>query len=228
MIPYIRKALTVWSPWAELLAAGVKPVENRTRWPHKDVLGGHLLIHAAKVPADPRDLRVAWRRAPGIEPLGANPQTLLALVRLVGIAEWGGYARSPRERREALVWPPADHELHSWALLALARAAPGRKTWFSPRQQYGWLVDQVLTLPGVKVGGQQGLWVPSLEVLRQVRHQVAALRADGERCGRCRNPLSARMRCLWCSEEVCVDECGPALRRAPENACCERCKAKRG
>jgi hypothetical protein len=40
------KALTVRQPWASLIAAGIKPVENRT-WPVPRGFTGPLMIHAA-------------------------------------------------------------------------------------------------------------------------------------------------------------------------------------
>jgi hypothetical protein len=47
------KAITVKQPWAFLICAGVKPIENRT-W--KTNLRGRILIHAAK--KSEKDLRV--------------------------------------------------------------------------------------------------------------------------------------------------------------------------
>jgi hypothetical protein len=44
------KAITIKNPWAHLIAAGIKDVENRT-WPTK--FRGPVLIHAAKVDALP-------------------------------------------------------------------------------------------------------------------------------------------------------------------------------
>lgn len=67
------------------------------------------------------------------------------------------------------------------------------------------------------------VWPPWAELIASGLKPVANARGDVDRCGRCHNPLSVRMRCTR-SEEVCVDECGPGLLRAPENAMCERCK----
>lgn len=49
------KALTVWQPWAWLIAEGVKDVENRT-WAAR--YRGPLLIHAGKRKTD-RELKIA-------------------------------------------------------------------------------------------------------------------------------------------------------------------------
>lgn len=47
------KALTLWQPWASLVALGVKTIETRS-WATR--YRGELAIHAAKRPADPADM----------------------------------------------------------------------------------------------------------------------------------------------------------------------------
>lgn len=47
------KALTIKQPWADLIIAGVKDIENRT-W--KTSYRGRILIHASKVPCSRGDL----------------------------------------------------------------------------------------------------------------------------------------------------------------------------
>jgi hypothetical protein len=53
------KALTVRQPWAELIASGAKPVENRTRPFHHR---GPLAIHAGRQ-SDPCAVRLPFVRA---------------------------------------------------------------------------------------------------------------------------------------------------------------------
>lgn len=45
------KAITIWQPWASLLIAGIKPVENRT-WKPSLNIGDRVAIHAGKDQAD--------------------------------------------------------------------------------------------------------------------------------------------------------------------------------
>ncbi len=61
----IRKALTVWQPWAWLIVEGFKPIENRP-WPTS--YRGPFFIHAGKRP-DPQDadIRREVKREFGIE-----------------------------------------------------------------------------------------------------------------------------------------------------------------
>lgn len=47
------KALTIKQPWADLIIAGIKDIENRT-W--KTTSRGRILIHASKMPCSRSDL----------------------------------------------------------------------------------------------------------------------------------------------------------------------------
>lgn len=44
------KAISLWQPWASLIAAGVKPFETRHWPPPASVIGAPIAIHAAKRP----------------------------------------------------------------------------------------------------------------------------------------------------------------------------------
>jgi len=43
------KALTLWQPWAHIVAVGIKKVENRRWRPPRHAIGQRLAIHAGKV-----------------------------------------------------------------------------------------------------------------------------------------------------------------------------------
>jgi hypothetical protein len=52
------RALTVWQPWASLIALGVKPYEFR-RWPApRAYVGQRIAVHAGARPVKPREVRV--------------------------------------------------------------------------------------------------------------------------------------------------------------------------
>jgi hypothetical protein len=42
------KAISLWQPWATLIACGAKPFETRSWAPPRDLIGQHIAIHAAK------------------------------------------------------------------------------------------------------------------------------------------------------------------------------------
>lgn len=46
------KALTLWQPWASLIAIGVKTIETRSWAAPKSLIGQRIAIHAAKRPSD--------------------------------------------------------------------------------------------------------------------------------------------------------------------------------
>ena len=76
-------AITLWQPWASLLAHGIKPHETRS-WPAPPALvGERVAIHAAARPVRPRDLPALLER----ECYGSNlPPYNLPLGCLLGTA----------------------------------------------------------------------------------------------------------------------------------------------
>lgn len=44
------KAISLWQPWASLIAIGAKPFETRSWAPPKALIGQRIAIHAAKKP----------------------------------------------------------------------------------------------------------------------------------------------------------------------------------
>ncbi|WP_200243081.1 ASCH domain-containing protein [Thiohalocapsa halophila] len=159
-------ALTLWQPWAALIAIGAKPFETRS-WPTH--YRGPLAIHAG---IDRRGL--AWcRGAPGIEAaLGAAGLTLdtLPLGGIVAVAEL------------IQCWPTED-------IVADDLADPfgdygdGR---------FGWHLARVRPLrEPIPCAGRQRLWTPPAAVQAQLRALLASpkpavvptgARRQAERC----------------------------------------------
>src|SRR5262245_34476504 len=46
----VMKAISLWQPWASLIAIGTKTMETRDWAPPREYLGGRIAIHAAKRP----------------------------------------------------------------------------------------------------------------------------------------------------------------------------------
>lgn len=64
-------ALTLWQPWASLIAIGVKRYETRS-WPAPErLIGQRIAIHAAKRPVAPDNREWARRYGAADLPLGA-------------------------------------------------------------------------------------------------------------------------------------------------------------
>ena len=138
------KAITLWQPWATLVACGVKSIETRS-WatPHR----GPLLIHAAKRWDDGLALALAGVnhvfRGEGLPTLPRE----LPLGCVVAIARLVDCVRCEADSDFA----PLEHEFGD--------LAPGRYAWR--------LTDVVRVDPPVSWRGMQGLWdvPPDLEVL---------------------------------------------------------------
>lgn len=102
------KAITVRQPWAQAIAAGLKPVENRSRgFPR--VYRGPLLIHAAMAwsvrgRTDPR-IREHWHV---LEPSGFPVGAIVATARLVDVHPDDGCCRPWGESE----YVGADRQLH--------------------------------------------------------------------------------------------------------------------
>jgi len=80
----IIKAITLWQPWAELIAKGFKKYETRGWYtPHR----GKLAIHAAKRPAEKerRYIDSLMQKYPATIELFVNPLPLGAVVCVVDL-----------------------------------------------------------------------------------------------------------------------------------------------
>ena len=124
------KAITLWQPWASMVAAGEKTVETRCwQTPYR----GRLAIHAAKyvVPNLPQDLRdraeFVLRQRLDEFPRGA----VVAIVNLYEVVRTEDYNPSAFRR----VW---------------GDFAPGR---------WAWKFTHIVAIdPPIPARGQQGMW----------------------------------------------------------------------
>jgi hypothetical protein len=128
------KALSIHQPWASLIVAGTKRVENRSWWtPHR----GPLLIHASRTTVD---LPVGCpARAPDHCPTGC-------LLGVAILADVVGF-----DPESETVSPDAADR---WPWL------PGDRLAFGP---WCWILQHAHDLPEpVSMKGRQGLWRPDL------------------------------------------------------------------
>jgi hypothetical protein len=164
------KALTLWQPWASLVALGVKTIETRS-W--STSYRGPLAIHAAKT-----DLHLNVKRCDGADhgralaaavkangfarlPLGAIVATckLVDVVPFVHVSETrGGRPGFPavtvahlRDGR----WTAVVHDGTGWTAAVDEQALYGD---FTPGR-FAWLLSDVQALDEpVPATGHQGLW----------------------------------------------------------------------
>lgn len=143
-----RLALTVWQPYATLLVAGVKDVENRGRAIPSTRIGTRLWIHAGKRIVPEEDDRFAWgildAMGWGIEEIQSDAGRLLGSVIPTGSHDGDSCLGRTGETftRGGVVLPAS-----GWC-----------SPWADP-DAYHWQVSDAVALDDPpEIRGQQGLW----------------------------------------------------------------------
>jgi hypothetical protein len=135
------KALTVWQPWASLIAWPLKPVENRT-WEAPWVLGKRIAIHAGNKFDEDAALH-----------LSVMPAPVPAVVSLA------------RKIKGAIVCTAVVDRFIG--RIAVEHAAETDVfVWFSG--PVGWVLRDVQKFEPVPARGAQGLWELPADVLARI------------------------------------------------------------
>lgn len=139
------KAITLWQPWASLVAGGVKTVETRS-W--RTSYRGPLAIHAAKRTAASDDMkRLGVGDPDGMMPYGQ----VVAVAVLVGCVPTSAILWVTAAELEGADWATGnDRAAIGWRQRAYGDFGPGR---------WAWLLAEVsrLAVP-VAAAGRQQLW----------------------------------------------------------------------
>lgn len=170
-MPEQYRALTLWQPWASLIAVGAKRVETRS-W--ETSYRGPLMIHAA---ARSCEEWLCWEDnaanaasealmplAFGIEPSDLPLAAVLAVAHLIAILPTGDVLNA------------ADYDLR------IVRQAVAPKLWIpSPERAFGdyregrfaWVLADVRRLrEPVPYAGHQGLWTPPPDLVERVEEDL--------------------------------------------------------
>lgn len=161
------KGLTIWQPWATLVATQHKRIETRgwsTRYQ------GPIAIHAAKKNTkDLRELEITWPFGDCLaDALASGPLPrgkIVAVGRLVGCAPAASLIRmiAPGTLDRNPAFP--EHEL---AFGNYSRS----------KDRFGWLIDRVFALPEpIEAPGAQGLWNVPDEIVEEIERQQRAAMA---------------------------------------------------
>lgn len=154
-------ALSLWQPWASLIAIGAKKIETRSWYtPYR----GKLYIHAAKTKKHdqmrdlPLSLAATMKDALGSAPLPYG--AIVAVCDLAACRRVGGL-HACRERPDVYMLPPAEPEL------SFGNYDHEMET------RYGWMLGNIraLTEP-VSCNGAQGLWAPPDDVTALVTSRL--------------------------------------------------------
>lgn len=158
------KALTVWQPWASLIAIGAKPYEFRTWRPPPAIIGQRIAIHAGARPVRASEVRrlVAALRGEGeaVNPC-LRPEALQLLESLIA-----GFDKSP----DTLFATPAATLAPLSHVLCTAVVGPPKRGDLVAQEfgfdvdeedgfNWGWpMLDIEPLTPPMPVRGAQGLW----------------------------------------------------------------------
>jgi hypothetical protein len=167
-------ALTLWQPWAYVVAGGWKPVENRDWPPPAWLLGRYFAVHAgaryseadALWMRDERE-RLGLPHAPPAEH-GIARGAIVAVARLAGAVELEPAEPISIEVARSGAPPPARRVRQTFGQLSAdqverVRASP----WTSG--PWAWLLEDVVAVPAVACRGAQKLWAVPDEVADLVR-----------------------------------------------------------
>lgn len=151
------RALTLWQPWASLMAVGAKHWESRS-WPTN--YRGSVLIHAGQA------------KAPRID----EPRFVDEAIQVLGLADWDTLPKGAVLAVADLV-----------DVVPVTRLAPFpeaydlgslyRETLFGDWRpgRYAWRFENLWRLETpIEARGRQRLWVPPDALIGAVRQQVSA------------------------------------------------------
>lgn len=147
------KALTVWQPWASLIAAGVKPYEFRGWHFPRFVKGQRIVIHAAarKVKIDEIDELIERLEQDGGWGLEMDAAGALTLLR-----RWRQWPETPP--LSTGVCTALLHAAVPARELPSVRSTPDRVNEINERM-FGWHLKDIQPLPlHDPVKGAQGFW----------------------------------------------------------------------
>ena len=160
------KAISLWQPWASLIAEGIKTSETRSWAPPAALVGERIAFHAAKRPITKLDILVSWGdelRAAACALVGAeNPYNRRYFKR--GLP-YGAVVATARLVAWERVWYDDGERVRTDASLAAdpnrwkyGRHAPDGLGDYSPGR-WIWFLDDIKKLdPPIPAIGRQRVW----------------------------------------------------------------------
>lgn len=192
-------ALTIWQPWAQVIALGLKDVENRTWYPRGQAgvdrlgaAGGWVLIHAGRLvnrndldaimdlrmPPPPEIVALARGfAAPNLAAInvlvGANPRLIsIASVARKRLPHDIGYGLMEPHRLIGAMHVDGPRRHYDVARKSMWQTADARVI--------GWGIDHAVAFATpIPCKGQRGLWFPAPELLTGAGHGLVLTRAEG-------------------------------------------------
>lgn len=159
------KALTIWQPWASLIAIGAKPYEFRGWKPPARLIGQRIAIHAGKRPMRKTEIRALSRGLLGVAG-STNPclrrDVALPFVQSVLREEGGLFEQEMVEvPYSALVATAIVGEAKSGDVVAREFGVEIAPALEGDSFNWGWPLIDIRPLgPSLPCAGAQGLWTP--------------------------------------------------------------------
>lgn len=148
------KALTVWQPWASLIAAGSKPYEFRGWLPPKSIIGQRIAIHAGARKVQKQEIAWLIRGLDGsLDPAHRPALADDALAYLLAMPV-ANYPRSAIVCTAIVGEPVSGDECARRLGIPAATNDSDREGTFN----WGWPMLDIEKVPGIPCRGAQGLW----------------------------------------------------------------------
>lgn len=163
--------LTVHSPWAELIARGIKTVENRSWAPYEWMLGRYIAIHAS----------TRWDQE-GVDFINRNhtrfqvetPQLQECVYGVVAVARLVGWVvRGPESDGQK---PVTVKMLPGYEFGSNVNAAGRSLDWSWFTGPFGWVLRDTVRIAPVACRGMQKLWALPPPVYKSVRQRFDVAR----------------------------------------------------
>lgn len=149
------KALTVWQPWANLIAAGHKPYEFRSWKPPAKMVGQRIAIHAGSRRVQAQEIKWLIAGLGGYFDASQRPALhQSALDYLIAMSRPGDYVRGAFVCTVTLGEPLAGDECARQLGIPVAANDSTREGTFN----WGWPMLDVTKVINVPCRGAQGLW----------------------------------------------------------------------
>lgn len=160
------KALSLWQPWASLIAHGIKTIETRSWPPPKSLIGQRIAIHAAKrwTRAE-RDLCLTHEFREVLEPLRSNLGGLVFYENALPLILPRGVVVCTAVLKDS--WMVNVHDDHDGARVATSHFEIHAPVRTAPIDQWGdfapgrwlWFLDDIQTFSEpIAVRGRQGIF----------------------------------------------------------------------
>lgn len=166
------RGLTVWQPYASLIAEGIKLVENR-EWSPPEFMtrgdGGYIAIHAGSTVH-----REAWEDAfaYAVE-IGAQDK-FPPFAELLAVDTTGRFGPGRLKDAFRRVVPYGAIVAVGRLEAIIAGANTGIIPWYNG--PYGWQFDEIVKISPIECQGSKGLWELPMPLMQRVREEYGKAR----------------------------------------------------